>query len=206
MGYTQLIAPNTSVTEAPGWCLGMATQVFFGRQNGYETAWEAWANSPTQNGSREMPPVAVPCWFQWIGDVGYGVYNYGHVVVWIPGQGFLSSPSLDVCDYGQAGQQWFATLEEVERTFGCQYVGFTLDIMPHGTVAAVSNDPTPSPSPEPSPSGATYTVVEGDNLWGIAEKFYGYADWGNVTQLATVNGITNPDLIYPGQVLTIPGV
>jgi len=206
MAYTQLIAPNTTVTEAPGYCLGMATQVFFGRQYGYETAWEAWEASPTKNGGRDMPSVAVPCWFSWVGDVGYGVYNYGHVVVWIPGRGFLSSPSLDVCGWGQAGQQWFGSLEEVERTFGCQYVGWTLDIMPNGTVAAWSDEPAPSPSPEPSPAGNTYTVVEGDNLWGICERVYGYADWGNVTALAQANGIENPDLIFPGQVLTIPGV
>ncbi len=44
-----------------------------------------------------------------------------------------------------------------------------------------------------------YTVVKGDTLSGIAAKF------GTTYQvLAQVNGIANPNLIYVGQVLTIP--
>lgn len=45
-----------------------------------------------------------------------------------------------------------------------------------------------------------YTVHSGDTLSGIASRYsttYGY--------LAEINGITNPNLIYPGQVLTISG-
>lgn len=45
---------------------------------------------------------------------------------------------------------------------------------------------------------ATYTVVAGDTLSDIAAR-YG-TSW---QALAAANGITNPDLIYPGQVLTI---
>lgn len=50
----------------------------------------------------------------------------------------------------------------------------------------------------------TYTVVKGDTLWGIARKFYG--DGGNYARIAAANSATvkNPNLIYPGQVLTIP--
>lgn len=47
-------------------------------------------------------------------------------------------------------------------------------------------------------AGATYTVQAGDTLSGIASKF------GTTYQaLAAKNGIANPDLIYPGQVLHI---
>lgn len=45
-----------------------------------------------------------------------------------------------------------------------------------------------------------YTVHTGDTLSGIARRYnttYGY--------LAEINGITNPNLIYPGQILTISG-
>lgn len=48
----------------------------------------------------------------------------------------------------------------------------------------------------------SYTVVSGDSLWSICRKFYG--DGSLAYRLATANGITNPDLIYPGQVLTLP--
>jgi nucleoid-associated protein YgaU len=61
---------------------------------------------------------------------------------------------------------------------------------------------TPLPPPPPPPSGSqTYTVESGDTLDGIADQF-------GVTEsaLRAANpSITNPDLIFPGQVLNIPG-
>lgn len=49
----------------------------------------------------------------------------------------------------------------------------------------------------------TYTVQAGDCLWSLAEQFYG--DGSLCRRLAAANPeITNPNLIYPGQVLTIP--
>ncbi|WP_317853925.1 LysM peptidoglycan-binding domain-containing protein [Chakrabartyella piscis] len=47
----------------------------------------------------------------------------------------------------------------------------------------------------------TYTVQSGDTLWAIAKKEYG--DGSLYMTLANNNGISNPDLIYPGQVLTL---
>ena len=48
----------------------------------------------------------------------------------------------------------------------------------------------------------SYTVASGDSLWSICKKIYG--DGSLAYKLATANGITNPNLIYPGQVLTLP--
>ena len=48
----------------------------------------------------------------------------------------------------------------------------------------------------------SYTVVAGDTLSGICRKFYGNANLYG--KLATANGIKNPNLIYPGQVLQLP--
>ncbi len=50
----------------------------------------------------------------------------------------------------------------------------------------------------PPPSGTTYTVQAGDTLSGIAAKF-----GVTVAQLQEWNGISNPDLIYVGQVLKV---
>ncbi|MFG6368151.1 MAG: LysM peptidoglycan-binding domain-containing protein [Lachnospiraceae bacterium] len=51
----------------------------------------------------------------------------------------------------------------------------------------------------------TYTIVSGDCLWNIAKKFYGngskYTEIYNANK-SVIGG--NPNLIYPGQVLTIP--
>lgn len=51
----------------------------------------------------------------------------------------------------------------------------------------------------------TYTVKSGDCLWNIAKKFYG--NGSRYTEIYNANkGVIggNPNLIYPGQVLTIP--
>jgi nucleoid-associated protein YgaU len=45
-------------------------------------------------------------------------------------------------------------------------------------------------------------VESGDTLWAIAERFYG--DGNKYPQIAEASGISNPDLIQPGQVVTIP--
>jgi nucleoid-associated protein YgaU len=62
-------------------------------------------------------------------------------------------------------------------------------------------EPEPAPAPEP-PAARTYTVQSGDTLWAIAEQFYG--DGNRYPEIAGASGIDNPDLIQPGQLLTIP--
>ena len=59
-----------------------------------------------------------------------------------------------------------------------------------------------APEPEPEPAARTYTVESGDTLWAISERFYG--DGSKYQVIADASGISNPDLIQPGQVLTIP--
>jgi nucleoid-associated protein YgaU len=46
----------------------------------------------------------------------------------------------------------------------------------------------------------SYVVQAGDTLWDICKRFFGNGQ--KYTWLARINGISNPDLIYPGQVLT----
>ncbi|OBK17981.1 LysM peptidoglycan-binding domain-containing protein [Mycobacterium asiaticum] len=62
--------------------------------------------------------------------------------------------------------------------------------------------PEAPPQPAPEPAARTYTVESGDTLWAIAERFYG--DGSKYQVIADASGIPNPDLIYPGQVVTIP--
>lgn len=58
--------------------------------------------------------------------------------------------------------------------------------------------------PETAAAANTYTVVKGDCLWNIAKKFYGSG--AQYTKIFSANSppIKNANLIYPGQVLTIP--
>lgn len=50
----------------------------------------------------------------------------------------------------------------------------------------------------------TYTVVKGDSLSKIAQREYGAAGKWRTIYEANRDQIKDPDLIYPGQVLTIP--
>lgn len=70
--------------------------------------------------------------------------------------------------------------------------------------AAAAPAPVATAAPA-APAGQTYTVVSGDTLWGIATRFYGNgALWPRIynANKGVIGG--NPNLIYPGQVYTIP--
>jgi LysM repeat protein len=58
----------------------------------------------------------------------------------------------------------------------------------------------PPPPPPPPTGGGTYTVRPGDTLNLIAQRF-----GVSLASLIAANGISNPNLIFVGQVLTIPG-
>ncbi|MFH1971300.1 MAG: LysM peptidoglycan-binding domain-containing protein [Patescibacteria group bacterium] len=51
-------------------------------------------------------------------------------------------------------------------------------------------------------SGATYEVQKGDNLWDISVRAYG--DGFKWVELAKVNNLSNPDLIFSGNILVLP--
>ena len=69
-----------------------------------------------------------------------------------------------------------------------------------GSGSASTPKPTPAPAPAPAPASRTDTVKSGDTLSEIAAKY------GTTYQhLADINGISNPNVIYAGQVLKIDG-
>lgn len=57
-----------------------------------------------------------------------------------------------------------------------------------------------------APKATTYTVKKGDTLWGISKKYLGNGAKYNLIFNANKGKIKNPNLIYVGQVLTIPQV
>src|ERR1700761_3287181 len=58
---------------------------------------------------------------------------------------------------------------------------------------------------EKAATARRYTVQRGDTLSSIAQRFYGRAaDWNRLFQ-ANKSVISNPDMIFPGEVLNLPG-
>ncbi len=59
---------------------------------------------------------------------------------------------------------------------------------------------TNPPPPPPTSGGGTYTIQRGDTLGLVAQRF-----GVSLANLINANSISNPNLIFVGQVLTIPG-
>ena len=72
------------------------------------------------------------------------------------------------------------------------------------TTAAAGDTENYAREAEPETDTQTYTVAAGDCLSVICRRFYGYGTPAYYNAVAKYNGIKNPHLIYPGQVLTIP--
>jgi len=65
------------------------------------------------------------------------------------------------------------------------------------TVSSIMDESSPD-----AISGATYEVQKGDNLWDISVRAYG--DGYKWVEVATANNLTNPDLIFSGNILVLP--
>lgn len=76
---------------------------------------------------------------------------------------------------------------------------------PEPAKPAKAKEPERPGKPPAAAKKKTYTVKSGDCLWNIAKKFYGKGS--DYTKIYNANKATigkNPNLIYAGQVLTIP--
>jgi hypothetical protein len=203
MGYTQIRSANPNAKSYPGYCLQLVTESFFGTPGGHNTARDAWDASGTKNTSRDLPNIQVPVFFSWVGTIDGIRKDWGHVVTYFPGRGFLSSPGKWTDGYGN---QWFASIDAVTRWFNAPYLGFTLDIPMRGAVASFTPDPTPAPEPgpAPAPAGRQRVIVPGDNLWNIATE-----ELGDGTRYMEIFNASNfrsgdPNLIFPGEIAIIP--
>jgi len=89
------------------------------------------------------------------------------------------------------------------RDYGTKTVNVT--IKQSKPVATVQNTRPAESSPAPKVTAKSYTVAKGDTLWAIAKKYYG--DGSKYTKIFEANKgvLKNPNVIYPGQVLALPG-
>ena len=98
------------------------------------------------------------------------------------------------CDYKGAYTMWQYTSKGVVDGITAN----TVDM--NWCYKDYTNGATTTPAPQPEPSYDTYTVMAGDTLSGIAEKF------GTTYQeLAAMNGIEDPNVIHVGQIIKLKG-
>lgn len=104
-------------------------------------------------------------------------------------------------------QQYGSTVDAIAKVNGLSdvgliYVGQVLVVPVKGEVYPPPPTFTPVVTQTDSDGQpvVTYTVVAGDTLYGIAARFN-----TTIQTLAQINNIVNPNLIYPGQVLRVPG-
>ena len=123
--WVSTVTPNLTVQDNAGMCLRF-TQSVWGAPVKYKSAWDSWLATPDKQ-SGDHPEVSCLIWFEHWGT--YGTYgNWGHVVTFVPGRGYLSSPTSGY------GQQWFDSIRSVERAFNAKYVGWSPSI--NGLVVA----------------------------------------------------------------------
>ena len=115
--------------------------------------------------------------------------------------------TLESYDIEENAEQGFDVIVSVKLKQYREYGTKTCTIINDSgkTTASVQNSRPAENSPAPT-TNKTYTVQKGDCLWNIAKKFYGNGAKYTVIYNANKDKIKNPNLIYPGQVLTIPAV
>ena len=100
--------------------------------------------------------------------------------------------------YGSDGAKWSSDTHTDE----VPPAPVEVEVAPAAVEETVAEVVEAAPEPPAPPAPRTYTVQSGDTLWAISEQFYG--DGNRYPEIAAASGVDNPDLIQPGQVLTIP--
>ncbi|GIC74314.1 hypothetical protein LFLT20_13180 [Limosilactobacillus fermentum] len=123
-------------------------------------------------------------------------HGFGEAKIWDAGYG-ITDLGID----NAAAWQWTDNGLGMNVDTSYDFDGaFTVGSSNYGSVPS-----TPIPAPQPvehvgHPATGTYTVQPGDTLSGIATKF------GTTYQiLSAINGIGDPNQIWPGQVLKVTG-
>ena len=118
----------------------------------------------------------------------------GSFVLWLANYG-VSAPGLDNVDVWQYNDN---------GSFGGANTDVNYDfkgVLTGGKITPVKVTTTTAPAAKPAAAAtSSYTVRSGDTLSGIAAKYGTTA-----ANLASINGISNPNLIQVGQVIKVTG-
>ena len=102
---------------------------------------------------------------------------------------------LDIIISGETATVWGTAADQATR----EKVLLTI-----GNTKGIANVDDKMETKAPAPEAKMHTVVSGESLSLIAKRYYGDAMKYNVIFEANKPTLTDPDKIYPGQVLRIP--
>lgn len=205
MAWKQLVDLDLGVKVMSTWCLSLARQVC--RAPAREaTAHHAWIATKHKHSATEpLPDVPVVVWIghyatYYTAEAGWETKEWGHVVVWVPGRGFISSPGAG--DY--PSQEWLPTLDAVVKRFGRNkqgtstgtYLGWSEDISgvriainDSTTIASVSGALTE----EEEMKGCTYTTKDGRRVYMLFNEQSGFcSEFGSGTKEPMSGSYINP--------------
>jgi hypothetical protein len=121
----------------------------------------------------------------------------------------VASQCITISDLGDIDGKYY--VDKVKHSVGSS--GYTMQLTLHKVQAPIK---VTAPVPSASSGGSTYTVVDGDTLWGIARKFYGSGTKYNliydansslIESTAKAHGKSssaNGHWIWAGETFTIP--
>lgn len=157
--------------------LDLAVMIAYG-----ESGWNTDAHNPNGEDSRGL----------WQINMDAHGATYGHLDMFDP-----NNNAQAMCDISQGGADW--------TPWGAYTNGSYTGAPDTGEIQAVPQAPTPRPQRQ---SGEVdYVVESGDTLSGISQRFRGDAsEWGQIYRHnRDAIGTGDPDLIYVGTELNLPG-
>jgi hypothetical protein len=187
--------------DYPGWCERFVWNAFNRvAVYGANTARESWDKSAFKHADRNLPGVAVPGYWSWVGTIEGVRKDWGHAAVILPDGRVLTSPLSWSAGYSQ---QIVGSIDEVSRILGATWLGWTED-QRGGRVVSWIDGPAPAPTPTPTPGGRQRVIVPGDNLWNIAAEELG--DGSRYMEIFNASSFRSgdPSLIFPGEIAIIP--
>lgn len=205
---------NIFIDAARGWCLKYVDDGVGATQRQARAIYSY--NVEKSNGNIRTGDLPVGVRVPGFLTFSQGAYvEYGHVFWIIKNED--GSVQIDDSEVHAGARAPYRSIAELLAWFRAQapvYLGYSLWI--DGRQVAeeyeqIVPDPTPEPAPKPIPEPTidenSYVVKSGDTLgqiiidqgWSTDAGLWG--DGGDVARIAAANGIFNPDMIHPGDVI-----
>ena len=207
MAIRQVTTPNINISSVRGWCLKYVDDGV--NAPARQPSAQASFDIESRNGNIRQGDTPVGVWVPIYLKFNKGEYvNLGHIA-WAFNHGDGRTEIHD-SEVHAGARKPYGSIQELLSWFGKQapeYTGWSYWV-DGAQIVEDYTPPAPEPTPTPeAPAGESYTVVDEDTLGQIIVNQGWLTDaglWGeggDVERVAQANGIADPNVIYPGQVI-----